>query len=75
MYICQYGLHYYLLFEFASGYALFDVHGMDKILDGVTTFKKADKYLSNNPFTLRAFYPFSSPGDALVQMKAICNCE
>ncbi|XP_074328713.1 uncharacterized protein LOC141666552 isoform X3 [Apium graveolens] len=69
----KYGRHIAFLFEFASGYALFDAHGMYEYPGFSTTFKIAEKYLNNNPFTLRAFYPFSSPGDALHQMKAICN--
>ena len=78
MYICQ----YYFLFEFASGYALFEVHGMHKfhdewlkVYDHFTEFEVAEKYINSNPFILIAFYPFSSPADALIQMKAICNCE
>ncbi|XP_074329580.1 uncharacterized protein LOC141703661 isoform X3 [Apium graveolens] len=69
----KYGRHIAFLFEFASGYALFDAHGMYEYPGFSTTFKIAEKYLNNNPFTLRAFYPFSSLRDALHQMKAICN--
>ncbi|XP_074329617.1 uncharacterized protein LOC141667137 isoform X3 [Apium graveolens] len=69
----KYGRHIAFLFEFASGYALFDAHGMYEYPGFSTTFKIAEKYLNNNPFTLRAFYPFSSLRDALRQMKAICN--
>ncbi|XP_017252659.2 uncharacterized protein LOC108223098 isoform X2 [Daucus carota subsp. sativus] len=68
-----YGHHFVFLIEFASGYALFDAHGMYEYPGFTTTFKIAEKYLNNNPFTLRAFYPFLSVGDALIQMKAICN--
>ena len=75
MYTCQYGHHFVFLIEFASGYALFDAHGMYEYPGFTTTFKIAEKYLNNNPFTLRAFYPFLSVGDALIQMKAICNCK
>ncbi|XP_017253132.1 uncharacterized protein LOC108223397 isoform X2 [Daucus carota subsp. sativus] len=65
--------HYVFLFELALGYALFDARGMNKYPGALTNFKIAEKYLNNNPFTLRAFYRFPSPSDALVQMKAICN--
>ncbi|KAK1379880.1 hypothetical protein POM88_026624 [Heracleum sosnowskyi] len=67
------GRYYVFLFEFALGYALFDAREMNKYPGYITTFKISEKYLNSNPFTLRAFYPFSSPGDALVQMKAICK--
>lgn len=43
------------------------------ILDISLLSKIAEKYLNNNKFTHRTFYPFSSPGEALVRMKAICN--
>ncbi|XP_017220386.1 putative rRNA 2'-O-methyltransferase fibrillarin 3 [Daucus carota subsp. sativus] len=73
-------LKYYFLFEFASGYALFEVHGMHKfhdewfkVYDKFTEFRVAEKYINSNPFILIAFYRFSSPADALIQMKAICN--
>lgn len=67
--------HYVFLFELALGYALIDARGMNKYPGVLTNFKIAEKYLNNNPFTLRAFYRFPSPSDALVQMKAICNCK
>ncbi|XP_074328717.1 uncharacterized protein LOC141666553 isoform X2 [Apium graveolens] len=69
----KYGRHIAFLFEFASGYALFDAHGMYEYPGFSTTFKIAEKYLIKNPFTLRAFYPFSSLYDSLHQMKAISN--
>ncbi|KAL6493345.1 hypothetical protein OROGR_033104 [Orobanche gracilis] len=66
------GARIVFLFEFALGYALFDARGVDELPQN-TTFEMAERYLNNNPFTLIAFYPFSSPADALVQMKAILN--
>ncbi|KAL6508761.1 hypothetical protein OROHE_021320 [Orobanche hederae] len=60
------------LFEFASGYALFDAYGLDEqLLDD--TFESAEDYL-NRPdqiFKVIAVYPFPSTDVALVQMNAI----
>ncbi|KAL6566841.1 hypothetical protein OROMI_015245 [Orobanche minor] len=60
------------LFEFASGYALFDAYGLDEqLLDD--TFESAEDYL-NRPdqiFKVIAIYRFPSTDDALVQMNAI----
>ncbi|KAK1394785.1 hypothetical protein POM88_013841 [Heracleum sosnowskyi] len=65
--------HFVFVFEFALGYALFDARGMRHYPGSITTYKIAEEYLNTSPFTLRAFYPFSSPAHALLQMKSICN--
>lgn len=77
--LCE-GLPTYYLFEFASGYALFYAHGEENLC--ISNFKSHFKYISNfespekdinDIFTLKAFHPFSSTADALVQMNAISN--
>ncbi|KAL6563203.1 snoRNP complex protein nop56 [Orobanche hederae] len=68
----QYGARMVFLFEFALGYALFDAHGANQ-LPKITTYKIAEEYLDNDPFKLIAYCPFSSPREALFQMKAILN--
>ncbi|KAK1353970.1 hypothetical protein POM88_047226 [Heracleum sosnowskyi] len=74
------GLPTYYLFEFASGYALFYAHGWENLSS--SNYVSHDKYISNfespekdinDIFTLKAFHPFSSTADALVQMNAISN--
>ncbi|KAL6568349.1 hypothetical protein OROHE_004033 [Orobanche hederae] len=67
------GLPIHFLFEFATGYALFDANGVNEILD--FNFESAEKYIHRSAqiFTLKAFHRFLSTDDALVQMYAISN--
>lgn len=65
----------YLLFECASGYALFLAPGLKLTDVGMSTFKSAEEYLSEELFQLMSFYPFKSDDEALAQMKAIAHCK
>ncbi|KAK1358838.1 hypothetical protein POM88_043312 [Heracleum sosnowskyi] len=67
------GLAAYFLFELASGYALFHAHGVDDL--HMANFDAHEKYINcpDQTFTLKAFHPFLSTADALVQMIAISN--
>ncbi|KAL6536200.1 hypothetical protein OROGR_012772 [Orobanche gracilis] len=64
------GLPIYLLFEFASGYALFHACDVDEV---ESDFESAEKYINrfDEVFKLKAFHPFESAADALCQMNAI----
>ncbi|KAL6583170.1 hypothetical protein OROMI_005248 [Orobanche minor] len=64
------GLPIYLLFEFASGYALFHACDVDEV---ESNFESAEKYINrfDEVFKLKAFHPFESAADALCQMNAI----
>ncbi|KAK1387578.1 hypothetical protein POM88_015756 [Heracleum sosnowskyi] len=71
----------YFLYEFASGYALFEAHGVNELFlsnfynPSSPRFKSYEEFLkrSDQIFTLKAFHPFSSTVDALVQMNAVSN--
>ncbi|KAK1387233.1 hypothetical protein POM88_015411 [Heracleum sosnowskyi] len=71
----------YSLFEFACGYALFEAHGVNELqLSNYSRplsllFKSHEEFIKqpHQVFTLKAFHPFSSTADALVQMNAISN--
>ncbi|KAL6563416.1 hypothetical protein OROGR_002375 [Orobanche gracilis] len=64
-------LPHYLLFECASGYALFDAPELTHV--GMSTIKSVEDYInrSDQPFKLKASFLFSSDNEALDQMKAI----
>eukprot|EP01018_Ginkgo_biloba_P007513 Gb_05243 [translate_table: standard] len=63
----------YLLFEFASGYGLFEAYGIDEI--GQSTESVQDSVVDLNRFgkvvKLAAIQPFSSASDALNQCNAV----
>ncbi|KAK1359259.1 hypothetical protein POM88_043733 [Heracleum sosnowskyi] len=63
----------HLLFECATGYALFHARGIHQV--GMDTFQSVENYLnqSEQPFKLESYLPFSSDEDALTQMKAISS--
>ncbi|KAK1387231.1 hypothetical protein POM88_015409 [Heracleum sosnowskyi] len=71
----------YSLFEFACGYALFEAHGVNELqLSNYSRslsllFKSHEEFIKqpHQVFTLKAFHPFSSTAEALVQMNAISN--
>uniref|UniRef100_A0A166GBI1 Nucleolar protein 58/56 N-terminal domain-containing protein n=1 Tax=Daucus carota subsp. sativus TaxID=79200 RepID=A0A166GBI1_DAUCS len=75
------GFSAYFLFEFACGYALFEAHGVNELhLSNYhhplsLHFKSYEEYINrpHQTFTLKAFHPFSSTAEALVQMNAISN--
>lgn len=81
--IFQVGFTAYFLFEFACGYALFEAHGVNELHISNRKhplslhFKSHEEYINrpHQTFTLKAFHPFSSTADALVQMNAISNCK
>jgi nucleolar protein 56 len=63
----------YLLFESASGYALFHAHGVDEIGQGVDAARASVLELQrfSKAVKLAGFSPFSSAVDALNQCNAI----
>ncbi|KAK2364780.1 rRNA 2'-O-methyltransferase fibrillarin [Trifolium repens] len=64
-------LHF--LVECATGYALFLAHGINDI--DMKKYQPAEEYInqSDTPFELKAYLPFSSFDNALLQMNAISN--
>ncbi|PNX68760.1 hypothetical protein L195_g056343, partial [Trifolium pratense] len=64
-------LHF--LVECATGYALFLARGINDI--DMNKYQPAEEYInrSDTPFELKAYLPFSSLGEALLQMNAISN--
>lgn len=63
----------HLLFECATGYALFLANGGTQV--DMTKFEAVEEYLnsSDQPFELKAYLPFSSDSDALHEMNAVSN--
>eukprot|EP00252_Welwitschia_mirabilis_P008112 TRINITY_DN1981_c0_g1_i1.p1 TRINITY_DN1981_c0_g1~~TRINITY_DN1981_c0_g1_i1.p1 ORF type:complete len:547 (-),score=147.37 TRINITY_DN1981_c0_g1_i1:371-2011(-) len=63
----------YLLFEFASGYGLFEAHGIDEIGQSVDAVQQSVSDLTRfgKVVKLIAFEPFSSAADALNQCNAV----
>lgn len=61
----------YLVFECATGYALFLAHGISEV--DIYKFEAAEEYInrSDQPFELKDYLPFSSDDDALLQIDAI----
>ncbi|GAU33141.1 hypothetical protein TSUD_363420, partial [Trifolium subterraneum] len=64
-------LHF--LVECATGYALFLAHGINDI--DMLNYRLVEEYInrSDTPFELKSYLPFSSLGEALIQMNAISN--
>ncbi|KAL6513883.1 snoRNP complex protein nop56 [Orobanche hederae] len=61
----------HLLFECATGYALLLANGIAEV--DLFRFKKVEEYINRSPqpLELKAYLPFSSLDDALVEMKAV----
>jgi hypothetical protein len=73
--LCQEVLPLHFLVECATGYALFLAHGINDI--DMKKYQPAEEYInqSDTPFELKAYLPFSSFDDALIQMNDVSNCK
>jgi nucleolar protein 56 len=63
----------YLLFEFASGYGLFEAHGLDEIGQSIEAVQNSVIDLNRFGKVVKfvAIQPFSSASDALQQCNAV----
>ena len=64
-----------MLFECASGYALFLAHGISQV--DTSKFQVVEEYINRTPQSMELidFQSFSSPDDALAEFNAISSCE
>lgn len=67
----------YLLYESASGYALFETHGLDEIGQNADAIQESVTDLTRfgKVVKLLAFSPFTSAADALEQCNSVTEGE
>jgi nucleolar protein 56 len=68
---------YYVLYESASGYALFDVHGFDELANSADDLQQSiiDVSRFGKNVKLAAFKPFTSAANALEQINAVSESQ